>query len=106
MQSFRNLSLKRIASLPGLQEKWMAWIFFDLLAQTIDHVLEQDLIAIAISTPDRCDDFLQAENVARPTHQQMQQSKFQIGQTDLYASWIDEASPRRIKPMPPGFDKT
>ena len=34
------LVLKRIASLPGLQDNRAAGILFDLLAQTIDNILE------------------------------------------------------------------
>jgi hypothetical protein len=35
------LPLKRIAALPGLQEKRTARILFDLLAQTIDNILSK-----------------------------------------------------------------
>jgi len=58
---FSALLVKRIASLPGLQEKRTARIFFYFLAQTIDHILEQYLIAVAISAPNRFDEFLQTK---------------------------------------------
>jgi hypothetical protein len=51
--------LKRIASLPGLQEKRTARVLFDLLAQTLHNILEQNLIATAISTPNRFDFIIQ-----------------------------------------------
>jgi hypothetical protein len=97
------LPLERIASLPGLQEKRMAWVFFYFPAQTTDHILEQDLITIAISTPDRFDDFLQTKNKARTTHQQMEQSKFKIGQSDLRIIRIDYTSPPRQSLRPTYF---
>src|SRR5215216_7047604 len=43
MASF--LPMERIPGLSVLQEKWMAWIIFNLLAQSIDYTLEQNLIA-------------------------------------------------------------
>jgi hypothetical protein len=42
------LLLKRIAALPVLQEKRTIGSLFNFLAQTIHHILEQDLTAMAI----------------------------------------------------------
>ena len=78
---------------------------FDLLAQTIHNILEQDRVAIAISAPDRFDDLLEAKHKARTAHQQMQQAKLEIGQPDFAAFRIDKAAPRRIEAMPADFDK-
>ena len=100
------LPLKRVAAWTGLQEMRTARILFDLLAQPIHNILEQDLVTIAISTPNRFDDFVQAKDKARPAHQQMQQSKFEVGQSDFDAVRIDQAAPSWIKSSFPGFDQT
>ena len=98
--------MKRITSGASLQIKRAAWILFDLFAQTIDDILEQHLIAVAIPTPNRLDDLFHAEHKARTTHQQMQQSKFEVSQPDFDPVWIDHTSPRWVESVFPGFDQT
>jgi hypothetical protein len=73
------LSLKRITPWPGLQENWTARIYLNLLAQAIHHILKQNLIAVPKSAPNRLNNILHGEKMSRTTHEQVKQSKFEIG---------------------------
>ena len=82
----------------------MAWVRFEFPAQAVYNVFELDLIAIPIPTPDCLDNILRAKSVARTAHQQMQQSKLQIGQPDFQSVRIDHAAPGRFQPVFPCLD--
>lgn len=61
LRDIHTLPLKRIDSVPSLQEKRAARLLFDLTTQTVQNILERNLIAIAISAPDGLDHILPAK---------------------------------------------
>ncbi len=50
---------------------WATWTRFDLLAQTINDVLEHHLIPIVIPAPHGLDNIFHAEDISRTTHQEV-----------------------------------
>lgn len=87
--------------MPGLQELRAAWIGFDLPAQAVHNVFEKDLVTVPVPTPDRLDNILCTERMARTTHESMQQSKFKVGQLDFQPVGVDQAAPGRFQPVFP-----
>ena len=75
-----RLAFEKVAIYLGTDVTRLVGVWLDLLAQTINHILDQGCISLSIEAPDALDDLIAGERLVGMIHQQVQNAEFKIGE--------------------------